>query len=132
MARLKPELTGGDDSQLEEARQREFAKLREKARRMADVLVRTKDPDERYRELLHANLGLTAAMEAQWGPAAPTQYGGDEAEWIAHTTDHCAFWPMVAELQGTCNENGFYSATADEVRQIAREELEAARLGRPT
>lgn len=115
MARLKQQ-TVGEDARLEELRQAELSEIREKAERMAAILARTTEPKARYQELLHAGFGLTAAQQAEWGTF-------DDVELIAQTVDHYAIW---FHKDGPSWIREHYQASAAEVRQIAREELDRA------
>ena len=113
MARAKQQADTGTEDRI---RQQTLNALREKAARMAAILADKTDPAERYRALLHANFGLTAAMQAEWGTF-------DDAELIADTIGHYSLW---LGKDGALWQGESYLASAAEVRQIAGEELAAA------
>ena len=113
MARAKQQADTGTEDRI---RQQTLNALRDKAARMAAILAGTADPGERHRALLHANFGLTAAMQAEWGTF-------DDAELIADTIGHYSLW---LGKDGALWQGESYLASAAEVRQIAGEELAAA------
>lgn len=107
----------------DDIRQKKLAEVRERARQVAEIVVRLpKDraevrESEARRDLL-SEFGLTAAMEADWGTF-------DEVELVAQTADHYALW--FGQDGPSWIRDEHYSLGREEILQIAAEELERAR-----
>jgi hypothetical protein len=85
MARTRNEST---PTWKEDARQEKLAEVRERARQVAEIVVRLPAdrsliPGSEARAELLSTFGLTAATEAE---------RADELELVAETTDHYALW----------------------------------------
>ena len=120
MARAKNRLS---TTWQDDIRQKKLAEVRERARKVAEIVVRLpKDRaevrgSEARRDLL-SEFGLTAAMQAD---AAAL----DELSLVAETADHYALW--FGQDGPSWIRDEHYSLGREEILQIAAEELERAR-----
>ena len=121
MARAKNRLS---TTWQDDIRQKKLAEVRERARKVAEIVVRLpKDraevrASEARRELL-SKLGLTAAMEADGG-----RFHDHPVDFVGRILDYTA---GHRKDEGEWIRDEFYMPSLAEVRQIAAEELERAR-----
>ena len=125
MARTRNEST---PTWKEDARQEKLAEVRERARQVAEIVVRLPAdrsliPGSEARAELLTRFGLTAATGADWAAS-------DGVELVAETTDWYALW--LGKDGPRWNGDGeHYSPSGAEVMQIAAEELDRCRLKDP-
>ena len=105
---------------MDSARQKKLAEVRERARQVAEIVVRLPKDRAEVRESearsdLLSEFGLTAAAQADAGTFV-------EVELVAETTDHYALW-----FGHSWTRDEHYCLGREEILQIAAEELERAR-----
>ena len=107
---------------MDSARQKKLAEVRERARQVAEIVVRlpadrSQVPESEARAALLHSFGLTAAMSCEWMT--------DPVEFVAETADHYSVW--FGQNGPSWIRDEHYCPGRDEVLQIAAEELERAR-----
>lgn len=120
MARAKNHLS---TTWKDDIRQKKLADVRERTRKVAEIVVRlpadrSQVPESEARAALLHSFGLTAAMGAEAGTF-------DAVEFVAETTDHYALWFGKDGPSWIRDEH--YCLGREEVLTIAAEELERAR-----
>jgi len=108
---------------MDSARQKKLAEVRERARQVAEIVVRLPKDRAEVRESearsdLLTKFGLTAAMQADVAAL-------DELELVAETADHYSVW--FGQDGPSWIRDEHYSLGREEILQIAAEELERAR-----